>query len=240
MKFLIVVTGYNCSDKVQRCYQSILAQTYENYEAVFIDDGSTDMTGLQVAALHGVHKRISIDNSGAAFRRYEAINEMAKDDDIVCLLGMDDELMPNALERVAQEYRSGKLVTYGNWINQNGVGLPSDFPLDFTDEIHEKRSYRKEKYRSTALNTFSAKLFKNIRKSDFMFNDKWIKATTESPTMFACLEMAGKDRIGIITEPIYIYNQGRTDNARNRFGNNYQDSIYRNVINLPQYPLYEH
>jgi glycosyltransferase involved in cell wall biosynthesis len=235
MRFFIVVTGYNCANKVQECWQSLIGQTYDNWTAWFIDDGSTDGTAIEINKLTHVNKILCQENLGAAKRRYDVIHEHAKDTDIIVLLGMDDKLRLDALEVVKKHYDNGKSMTYGNWVNQNGVGLPVDFSLEFEEIIHEHRSYRKVKYRSTALNTMYAWIFKRIKKEDFIYKSSWIKATTESPTMFAALEMCGKEKIGIVYEPIYIYYQGREDNARNRFGANYQTEIYNHVINLPKY-----
>ena len=38
----VIVPMYNCEDRILRCVNSILNQTYENIEVIVIDDGSTD------------------------------------------------------------------------------------------------------------------------------------------------------------------------------------------------------
>lgn len=247
LEFLILVTGYNCADKVQACYRSIKKQDYNplKVHAVFIDDGSSDDTLKRIYEITSVSSHRftwSGDNRnmGAAFRRHEAVfYSGAGPETVIVLLGMDDELLPGALSEIKKQYDNGKWVTYGNWINQHGKGLPEGFELDFPEEIHRTRDYRKVKYRSTAPNTFKKFLFDQIPASEYKVNGEWIKATTESHVMFSCLEMAGKDRIGIITKPIYLYNQSRPDNARKRFGDAYQDGIYREIINRPKKDLYE-
>lgn len=244
LEFLILVTGYNCADKVEACAKSVIYQDYKNWKAFFISDGSTDGTNGAVAAMTKLDERItSVStnmNMGAAYQRHVAVFfSGASPESVIVLLGMDDELLPGALSEIKKQYDNGKWVTYGNWINQHGKGLPEGFELDFPEEIHRTRDYRKVKYRSTAPNTFKKFLFDQIPASEYKVNGEWIKATTESHVMFSCLEMAGKDRIGIITKPIYLYNQSRPDNARKRFGDAYQDGIYREIINRPKKDLYE-
>lgn len=271
MRFLIISTGYNCAEFVKKNYASVLAQTYTNWKLVMISDGSTDGTHEEIFKLlpdklRTEHNRqrmingISIENQtgtkafrcypenlGAAFRRWHSIKKHATTGDVVVLLGMDDELMPNALSRIRQEYDAGKWMTYGNWQNQYGDTLHTidpHFPLEFDDYTHATRNYRQVKYRSTAPNTFRKELFDKIRESDLKNphpQGGWIMQTTESPVMFACLEMCGKDRIGLIKEPIYKYNmRSGGQMAKNRLGRENQERIYKHVTQLPKYNLYEH
>lgn len=62
MKISIIVNIYNCESYIHRCVDSILAQSYDNYEILLIDNGSTDkcsticeeytMKDLRVIAIH--------------------------------------------------------------------------------------------------------------------------------------------------------------------------------------------
>ena len=45
MKFSIIVPVYNAAKTINRCADSILAQTFQDYEIIFINDGSTDNSG---------------------------------------------------------------------------------------------------------------------------------------------------------------------------------------------------
>ncbi len=241
MRFLIIVTGFNCKRFVAPCIQSIKAQTYSNYRIITVDDGSTDGTTPELLkwSRYCYDQVFYTENLGAAHGRHNAIHKYAADDDIVLLLGMDDELKRDALETIAEQYHNGKWMTYGNWINQNGDGLPYDFPLYFDDETHASRDYRKVKYRSTAPNTFYAKLFKKIPEVDFKLNGMWLDTTTESETMFSCLEMCGKDRIGVIEKPIYIYNMNLPSGTQRRLGQQYKNDVYAQIISRPKKLPYE-
>ena len=239
MDFLILVTGYNCAPLVKPCYDSIINQKGEhNIVAVFISDGSTDGTDKEVLKLEGCYKTIGQHNKGAAYRRFMAIKELSKEEDIIILLGMDDELLPNAIDQIKKEYEQGKLMTYGNWQSDKQTKFPPSM-LYFDEATHENRDYRKVKYRSTHICTFKRKLFDKLTEEDFKVNGEWIKATTESPVMFACLEMCGKERIGIIETPIYFYRDRGKNNARKRLGDTYQNTIYKEIISRPKFPLYE-
>lgn len=221
-----------------------MKQTYDNYVVLAYNDGSTDNTQSEILKHQGMFRKYYFQNAksnmGAAYRRCQLISLLEYEpEDVIILLGMDDELLPNALERIKQEYDAGKWMTYGNWINQNGVGLPADFDLDFPQEIHDNRDYRKVLYRSTSPNTFKRKLFNKIPIEDFKIGEEWINTTTESELMFSCLEMCGQKRIGVIKDKIYMYNQGIPNSAQRRLGQAYKNQIYNIVINRPKKPLYE-
>jgi glycosyltransferase involved in cell wall biosynthesis len=242
-EFLIVVTGYNCASFVKKCVDSLVNQTYRNFRTHIISDGSTDLTNSLVAKeslrLNDCTIFLMPENLGAACRRYQTISRVENDNFIILLMGLDDELLPDCLETIAEEYEKGKWMTYGNWINQNGEGLPKDFDLYFDEETHKNRDYRKVKYRSTAPNTFYKKLFDRIPAEDFKLNGKWIDTTTESEVMFSCLEMCGKERIGVIEKPIYLYNQNLPGGTQRRLGQEYKNKVYSEIIKRPKKPMYE-
>lgn len=237
----IVSSGYNCEKYVAKCIESVMKQTVTDWKLYVIDDGSTDRTRFEIME-HNKDPRIASfsygQNKGAAYRRWQVITTF-NPGDIVLLLGLDDELLPNCLEEVMKQYDKGKWMTYGNWINQHGKGLPVDFALDFDDKTHAERSYRTVTYRSTAPNTFYAKLFHAIPAEDFMIDGKWIDSTTESEVMFSCLEMCGRERIGIIKKPIYLYNEGLKGGTLNRLGREYKYKLLEVIKNRPKRNLYE-
>lgn len=242
MRFVIISTGWNCEDNVFKNFLSVYNQTYKDWLLVMIDDGSNnDKTAEQISKIVCDKVKIEIhnENKGAAYRRCSAINRYAQPDDVVLLLGMDDELLPNALETIAEKYELGAYMTYGNWIDENGEGLPAHFDIYFDEEIHDNRDYRLVTYRSTAPNTFKKFLFDRINIDDFKVNGEWIRCTTESPLMFACLEMCGEKRIGVIEKPIYLYKRGKYNKTNKRYGRDYKYSLLEKIRQIKKYPLYE-
>ncbi len=44
MKFSIIATGYNCEKFAKECIESVLNQTYTDWELLIYNDASTDKT----------------------------------------------------------------------------------------------------------------------------------------------------------------------------------------------------
>lgn len=238
--FHIVASGYNCEAYAAKLVRSVLSLQNHDWHLHLINDGSTDRTNQIINTF--VCERITVyshtENKGAAFRRWEVIH-LLPGNDIVLLIGLDDELFPDCLDVVQAQYDKGVWMTYGNWVNQHGNMLPDGF-LFFDDETHANRDYRKVQYRSTGPNTFYKFLFDKIPVEDFQLNGKWIDSTTESELMFSCLEMCGRDRIGVIEQAICLYNENRLGGSLNRLGRAYKMSIYNQVIQRPKKPLFEY
>ena len=237
-KFLIIVTGWNCHQYAEKCFNSLI-QNYPS-DIALINDGSVDGTEQVLRKIKSEnHHKENIKvynyekNEGAARRRYEVIHEINPDPEMVIILvGMDDELNPKSLQRIAFEYEDPQiLMTYGNWSNQHGITNP--MTLYFSDEVHQNRLYRKQVYRSTAPNTFKAKLFYQLTEDDFKMDGEWLMNCTETNLMISCLEMCGKDRIGIIPEPIYFYRQGLHNGTIARYGGTNKQLTANRVKELP-------
>lgn len=239
MKFYIIISGYNCKGLALECYKSLMELNYKNWEAFITDDASEDGTYEALVEINKdqrVRLYKNTKNEGAAFNRFVSICYVhyMNPEDVIIFLGLDDRLTPNALDVIKAQYDAGKWMTYGNWVNQHGKGLPKDFDLHFDDDTHANRDYRKVKYRSTAPNTFKKFLFDQIPVEDFKIDGKWIDSTTESEVMFSCLEMSGKGRIGVIEEPIYVYNQNLPNGTLARLGKEHKYKIYDEIIKRPK------
>lgn len=224
--YYIIASGYNCLDYAKRCFSSMQRLIFNptKFKIVYASDGSTDGTSEWLTSeVKGKSKHelvwINEQNMGATYTRHAIIKSLnLKDEDVIILIGLDDEILPNALAKIDAQYRKGKWMTYGNWVDQYGKMLPRDFPLDFDEQTHTSRDYRKVVYRSTGLNTFKYFLYKEIPEEDLKINGQWINSTTESEIMFSCLEMCGKYHIGIIYEAIAIYNRNLPNGSLKRLG----------------------
>lgn len=97
----IITPSYNCAKFVEETIQSILSQTYSNWELLFQDDCSTDNTKEIVTKYAEKDSRIKYEcnakNSGAAITRNNALRR-AKGK-WIAFLDSDDIWLPGKLEK---------------------------------------------------------------------------------------------------------------------------------------------
>ena len=94
----IIMPSYNCGPFVCEAIESVLAQTYANWELLFVDDGSTDNTESIISSFKDARIRYFKNDPkcGAAESRNRALRE-AKGR-WIAFLDSDDKWLPNKLE----------------------------------------------------------------------------------------------------------------------------------------------
>lgn len=131
----IITPLYNCAIFVEQTIQSVLAQTFQDWEMVLVDDCSVDSSWIiaqrYVSKDHRI-KLIKLDqNSGAAIARNKAI-ELAQGR-YIAFLDSDDQWLPHKLEAQLQFMQNNDIAfSYSAYerINENGkpidtVGVPT-------------------------------------------------------------------------------------------------------------------
>lgn len=105
----VIIPTYNRREYVQLAIDSVLAQTYTNYEIIAVDDGSTDGTGEALQRRYGnrIHY-VWQENHGESVARNRAI-EMASGE-YIALLDSDDIWLPDKLARQAPVMNSNSSV----------------------------------------------------------------------------------------------------------------------------------
>ncbi|HBG78409.1 MAG TPA: hypothetical protein DDW84_06125 [Phycisphaerales bacterium] len=116
----VVIPAYNAAGFIRRTIDSILAQTYTDYEIVVVDDGSTDDTGEIVKSYGGKVRYIYQKNAGDGPARNTGISN-AKGD-WIAFIDHDDEWMPDKLQKQMDILNQNKNLRWcaGNFYRQFG------------------------------------------------------------------------------------------------------------------------
>lgn len=103
MKFSIIVPVYNAEKYIGRCVSSILKQSYNDYEIIVVNDGSTDNTIEELNKFKDSKiKIISIENSGVSNSRNIGLDLATGD--IIGFVDADDYIDSELLEIVNRTF----------------------------------------------------------------------------------------------------------------------------------------
>ena len=97
----IIITNYNYGRFLAEAIESALAQTWQDREILFIDDGSTD-DSVDIARRYPITV-LTQKNSGVCIARNNALS-LARGE-YVMFLDADDRLVPTAVERMLERLR---------------------------------------------------------------------------------------------------------------------------------------
>jgi len=155
LKFSIITPCYNSTKTLRRTYESLCQQTYQDFEWVMIDDGSSDETRelileLQKEAPFEVQYKFLDQNYFGSKSVYTACTLVKGE--FACILDHDDQLTPDALEIVSQyiekyQTQSDFAGVCGRCVNERGEFIGAKFPKN---EEYTCEGVIRFKYKNTA------------------------------------------------------------------------------------------
>lgn len=105
----LIIPAFNAEKFLAQCLESIQRQTYEAWEAIVVDDGSTDSTAGIATRMAQADKRIRIwrrKNGGPSAARNSGI--AAAKGRWLAFVDADDELHPMFIERMLEAARTAR------------------------------------------------------------------------------------------------------------------------------------
>src|SRR5438874_1624069 len=93
----VVIPTYNSAHYIGEAVQSVLAQTYTNFEVIVVDDGSTDDTRERLESVAGRIRYLYQPNGGVSKARNRGIQEARGE--LIAFLDGDDEWLPEKLAK---------------------------------------------------------------------------------------------------------------------------------------------
>jgi glycosyltransferase involved in cell wall biosynthesis len=92
----VVIPTFNRSSRVINAIESVLRQTYTNFEILVVDDGSTDDTREKLKPYVGRTKYVHQENRGASAAQNKGVSLATGE--WISILGDDDDWLPTKLE----------------------------------------------------------------------------------------------------------------------------------------------
>lgn len=232
-KVTIVIPFYNAEKYIKTCIKTLQNQTYKNFKAMFIDDGSTDNTVDEIekindarfVVLKQLHKGVS------AARNLALKNIESK---YIAFMDIDDELVPEYFEKLVSDMEKENsdivLCNYAEvYSNQkkNEIHLPWKDGNLKRDEIEDKllplmigRDKEHECIRGCIWRTFIRLDFYN------KYNIKFDEEVDFAEDLLFLLELYNKaNKIYIESKILYLYHK----NAESTMNQYRVNSLFKNL-----------
>lgn len=135
----IITPTFNAEKYIRATLQSVLNQSYQNWEMILVDDASTDLTVSVIEEFAQKDNRIKLfklaENSGNGFTRNVALEKAAGK--YIAFLDADDLWFPLKLEKQIQFLKTNNLpftFSFYDCIDEEGNSLNRrvEAPLDLT------------------------------------------------------------------------------------------------------------
>jgi len=123
--YSVIVPLYNENLVIKESYQrlkEVMDSVKENYEIIFINDGSTDETRDKVEKICNEDKKIKLINFSRNFGHQAAISagmELAQGDAII-VIDADLQDPPEVIPKMIEKWKEGYEVVYGKRIKREG------------------------------------------------------------------------------------------------------------------------
>ena len=242
IKFSVIVPVYNTSKYLNKCFDSLVSQTFKSFEVIIVNDGSTDNSLDICKAYEQKDNRfrvISTKNQGVSVARNQGMSEASGD--YITFLDSDDYLELNTLELISEQIKINNYdiiqcnlsIDYNN-TKRKYFNLQSSFEVENKKEILESIisiKYGATKYGNKYLNCrcIGGKFYNKrlIDKNNLKF-PAGIKAFEDG--IFNLYAYHYADKILILKDALYHYIQYNLQSTALYYDN----QLYQNELILSE------
>ena len=238
MKALIsvIVPVYKVEKYLERCVDSILAQTYENLEIILVDDGSPDSCGAICDRYAEADSRIKVihkENAGVGMARNAGLDICAGD--FIMFVDSDDYLSADAVQALYERIvMDGSDMAVGKHTNVYEDGRTNDaFCSWMKDSVLKTqdmlKSIRTSKYITVVSwgKLYKRHIFETIRYGTFKCGEDF---------MVYPLILDQCERISIVDREIYYYFQ-RNDSILHQMSEQAKKDDLQATVQFSKYLL---
>ena len=206
VKISVVLPAYNSEKYIEQAVESVLNQTFDDFELIIINDGSTDSTSMILNSFTDSRiKIINQSNQGPGAARNNALE--ITNGKYIMFLDSDDWYSPDALEIAYNEaVKYDTDLTFFQMINyNNGEIYENDwFDLKTFDESFENRVFKPSETPGSIFD-LSVGVCQKIYKSEFLekINAKFPEGIFFEDMPFFYYVYLKAKRISIIKKHLY-------------------------------------
>lgn len=208
-KVSIIMAAYNAEKTIRQAIESVLAQTYSDFELLVVNDCSKDQTQAIVVEYSQRDERVKLINNprnmGVSHTRLNGLN--ASTGEWIAVLDSDDAWMPEKLaKQMALQEQTGAVLLYtaSQFIDSAGN------KIDWILRVPEKVDYR-TLLKQNILSNSSALCRKNLYEKHYAIGD----GMHEDFALWLNILKNGEVAYGV-NEPLLIYRVSTNSKSGNK------------------------
>ena len=200
----VMMAAYNTEDYIARALDSILAQTFTDFDVIVVDDGSKDATGAIADAYASRDSRVHVihqKNSGVCVTRNNCIDwtYRCSDSQWIIFADSDDWMHPEMLERMLKAAEENQVHICACGYEETTGADPVIDPRDLTPQVWEPMHFYQASYVNaimTCCKLYHKSCYEHVRHPvDNYFDDEF-----DSYKM-----LYAEEKMVVIPAPLYAY-----------------------------------
>jgi glycosyltransferase involved in cell wall biosynthesis len=215
-KISIIVPVYNVEKFIHDCIESILSQTFTDFELILVNDGSTDQSGTICDEYEAKDERVKVihkENGGQSSARNRGIE--AARGDLLGFVDSDDWIHKEMFEILYKKLiETNSDITACNLMQYNKDSSGHLYSSNTNDELFNRDAAMRELYLNERL-TFSPcnKLYKKELLEEIRFKEGYILEDMD----FAYRIIHQVDRVYYTGKALYYYRYNEKSTMRKAF-----------------------
>ena len=208
-KVSIIMAAYNAEKTICRSIDSVLAQTYSDFELLVVNDCSKDRTQEIIKGYSQRDARVKLidnpHNMGVSYTRLNGLNAAAGE--WIAVLDSDDAWLPEKLEKqmeLQKQTNAVLLYTGSGFVDDDGRSI------DWVLNVPEKVTYR-ELLKQNILSNSSALCRKDLYSKHYAIGD----GMHEDFALWLNILKGGEVAYGV-NEPLLIYRVSNNSKSGNK------------------------
>lgn len=195
----VIIPAYNAQAYLRECLESVLAQSFSDWEAIIVNDGSTDSTreiGLCFTARDSRFRLVSTPNGGLSSARNTGIAEARGQ--WFTYLDSDDTLYPDALARLMAAATENVDIVVAGFSRDRDAAAVTDGSVEIISGLTalERGLYQRGVSTSACAKLFSRRVADGIAFPDGLYYED----------LLYCVETLRRSaRVAVIGDVVYYY-----------------------------------
>lgn len=226
----IIIPVYNADKYLRKCLESVLCQTYAEFELILVDDGSKDQSGMICDNFASEDTRIRVihkSNGGVSSARNTGLDLATGD--FITFIDSDDSVDKDLLKTFVDQIHDNDLLISGfNYIKSNSVEKRN---------VEEARQYTSQSlkedfdflYANCYINSPFAKFYRRELIGKNRFDDTVLLG---EDLLFNLTYLANCKNILLLPYAGYNYNLTNESAATRNFKPQYVNNIFRCYENV--------